>query len=312
MKIKIFIIAFHTLEYKSNMTYVRNLIDRVSNKNHELDFYHIALNENYSHYLFINNEKILHLKSKNYIECYSIFVDEVAKHEKNFNIILFWGHSWGSCLGHISKTNPLKNDIFMSCHQFMKPILKNKIQTYLMWLESCYSGNIITVFDLYKCCKYLVSPSTYHDTPSIIGTFGTLDKIVNNQQIIDLIELYYTKFKPAKYHKMMIFKSKNIPKLIDYFTEVDLETDFNWGPTCLTKGDLNTYDLFCLSNDSKFHKILKTVIIYGHENSFIIDKKIFDHLQKEGKENTYYKILNKKSKKFYAEIPYIFNFRKWK
>ena len=311
MKIKIFIIAFHTLENKSNMTYVRKLIDKVSKQNNHLDFYHIAINENYSHYLYINNIKILNLKSKNYIECYNILVDEVAKYETAFNIMFFWGHSWGTCLGHISKTNPLKNDIFMSCFQFMKPILKNKINTYLLWLESCYSGNIITVFDLYKCCKYLVSPSTYHDTLSIIGTFGTLNKVVKYEQIIDLIELYYEKFKPAKYHKMMIFNCRYVPKLIEYFSKVDLETDFNWSPECLTKGDLNTYDLFCISNNDKLYKMLKTLIIYGNENCFIIDRKIFEHLQKEGKENTYYKILNKKSKKFYAEAPYVFNFRKW-
>jgi hypothetical protein len=56
-------------------------------------------------------------------------------------------------------------------------------------------------------------------------------------------------------------------------------------------------------------KLLKKCVLYGLKFGVLIDKKAFYHLLNESKENTYYKILNRKSKKFYAENPHVFNYK---
>ena len=98
-------------------------------------------------------------------------------------------------------------------------------------------------------------------------------------------------------------------QLIDYLSYIDLSTlnwDDKYNKENIKNEDYNVYNLFNISSDPVLYKILKKIVVFYDNKCYVnIDKFIYANIYNESLRNTYYKILNKKSKKFYLSCPII-------
>jgi hypothetical protein len=297
VKNEILIIGLHTNEKFIAKERVQKLI-----KNHK-NIYHIAICYNKHHYLYKNNILIKHIKTKDIIKAYFHIVKLLSKIQTKFNLITFWGHGWGCVFGTISVKSPI-----LSAYDFAKPLIRNKISSIFLWLEGCSLGNIITLLDCYQISKYIVGVPNRHGANTILSH---LDFFINYNKKYDMIffKKIYKLINPGDCY--VIYKTKYTTQLIEYLSCVDLSSlnwDDKYNKENIKKEDHNVYNLFNISSDPVLYKILKKIVVFYDNKCYVnIDKFIYANIYNESLRNTYYKILNKKSKKFYLSCPIYVN-----
>ena len=298
----ILVIGFHTHEKFMANKRVRKHINRNLKRNSMINFYHIAICYNDHHYLYYNNSLIKHIKSDDIGKSYIQLVKLLSTIKTEFNMITFWGHGWGPLFG----TPKFPKQLILSGYDFAVPLLENKISSHILWLEGCNLGNIITIFDCYKISKYIIGPSNGYGGDTLLSyiQYANFD---TDKDMIKSFKVIYKKLDPKDEYCSVIYKTKHIPKLISYFSKVDLASlkwEDRYNKKNISKEDYNVYNVYRLSDDPKFHKILDRIVAYNENKCFLnIDKFIYAKIYNESLRNTYYKILNKASKEFYTSQP---------
>ena len=298
----ILVIGFHTHEYFIANKRVRKHINKNLKRNSMINFYHIAICYNDHHYLYYNNSMIKHIKSDDYNKSYIQLVKLLSEKQTEFKLITFWGHGWGPLFG----TPKFPKQLLLSAYDFAFPLLDNKINSHILWLEGCNLGNVITIFDCYKISKYIIGPSNAYGGSTVLSyiQYANFD---TDRDMIKSFKTIYNKLDPKHEYCSVIYKTKHIPKLISYFSKVDLASlkwEDRYNKKNISKEDYNVYNVYRLSDDPKFHKILDRIVAYNENKCFLnIDKFIYAKIYNESLRNTYYKILNKASKEFYTSQP---------
>jgi hypothetical protein len=300
----ILVIGFHTHEYFISNKRVRKHINKNIKRDNTINFYHIAICYNDHHYLYYNNTIIKHIKSDDINKAYNQLVKLLSERQTYFRLITYWGHGWGPLFG----TPKFPKQLLLSAYDFATPLIETKINSHILWLEGCNLGNIITIFDCYKISKYIIGPSNAYGGGSLLSYihYANFD---TDKELIRSFKKIYKKLDPKHNYCSVIYKTKHIPQLIRYFSTIDLASlkwEDRYNKKNIMKEDYNVYNVYRLSDDPKFHKILDKIVAYN-ENvcSLNIDKFIYAKIYNESLRNTYYKTLNKASKEFYISDPQI-------
>ena len=298
----ILVIGFHTHEYFIANKRVRKHINKNLKRDNTINFYHIAICYNDHHYLYYNNTIIKHIKSDDINKAYNQLVKLLSERQTYFRLITYWGHGWGPLFG----TPKFPKQLLLSAYDFATPLIETKINSHILWLEGCNLGNIITIFDCYKISKYIIGPSNAYGGGSLLSYihYANFD---TDKELIRSFKKIYKKLDPKHNYCSVIYKTKHIPQLIRYFSTIDLASlkwEDRYNKKNIMKEDYNVYNVYRLSDDPKFHKILDKIVAYN-ENvcSLNIDKFIYAKIYNESLRNTYYKTLNKASKEFYISEP---------
>jgi hypothetical protein len=297
----ILIIGFHTYEKFNSKNTLRKQIDNYDYTNLNYNIYHIAISYNNYHYLFCNKIMITKIKTKDYNQAYANLVELLAGLQTIFRFIDYWGHAWGTIFG-----TPTTSSITMSCYNFAEPLCKNNIRTYLLLLEGCNLGNIITLLDCYKLASYIIGASNSYGSRTFLKHLPELD-FSNEKKIIQTIKTIYKYIDPTNTYSIILYKTQYVNKLIEYLKKINL-TNLNWSDKAnilnIKKDDANIYDIYKISKDLKLHKILDKIVVLKYKNCNVnIDKHIYTNVYEQSKQNTYYKILSPSSKKFYLSNP---------
>ena len=295
----ILIIGFHTNEKFNSKNTLRKLIDKHDYLNYNI--YHIAITYNNYHYLFKNNVMITKIKTKDYNSAYANLVNLLAKSQTCFRFIEYWGHGWGPIFG-----TPIKSSITMSCYNFAEPLCKHNIRAYLLLLEGCNLGNIITLLDCYKIASYIVGASNAYGGRTFLTHLAELN-FSNEKQIIQTIKSIYKHIDPTNTYCIIIYKTKYVNKLIEYLAKINL-ANLNWSDKANTlnikKDNANIYDIYKICSDTKLDKIMDKIVLLKYKNCNVnIDNHIYTNVYEQSKQNTYYKILSASSKEFYLSNP---------
>jgi len=286
----ILVIGFHTNEKFMAKKRARKLIEKYKN----VIIFHVALCYNHHHYLFWNNIQIEHLQMSDHKQAYYLLIHLVSTLQKTFRLITFWGHGGGPVFGSKS--------LILSAYDFAKPLLNHKISSFLLWLEGCNLGNIITLLDCYKISQYMVGVSNSYGGNTVISHLSHLE-LDTKKQMIGSFKKICKIMDPLHTYCYFIYKTKHTPLLIDYLSSVELSS-LSWEEKNIKKKELNVYNLSHISPDPKLHLILDKLIAFNGKKCFLnIDKFIYSKIYAESLRNTYYKILNKNSKKFYISQP---------
>jgi hypothetical protein len=289
----ILIIGLHTAQKYVSKEKVQKLIQNYKN------IYHIAICYDNNHYLYKNNMLIKHIKTKDNIKAYAYLVKLLSKIRTTFRLITFWGHGWGPIFGSTGYNSPI-----LSAYDFAKPLLRNNVSSTLLWLEGCNLGNIITLLDCYRISKYMIGvPNSYgYNTLLYHLTYFKYNNITFLKKAWKLID-------PKATTCYVIYKTKYTYQLIQYLSSIDIST-LNWddkrNKKNIKKGNPNVYNLEFISSAPILKKILNKIVPNDNKCYINIDKYIYSNIYNESLRNTYYKILNKKSKKFYISNPHTY------
>jgi hypothetical protein len=224
--------------------------------------------------------------------------------QTKFSLITFWGHGGGPIFGSIF------NSFLLSAYDFAKPLLRYKISSFLLWLEGCNLGNIITLLDCYPIAQYMIGTSNSYGSNTVLSHLSLLN-LDTKKDLIKSFKKISKLIDPNHHYCLLIYQTKYTPLLIDYLSSIDLSS-FVWGEDANQKNiknqNPNVYNLPYLSPDRELHRILKKLVVKNDKKCFLnIDKFIYLNIYKESLKNTYYKILNKDSKKFYISEPQMFD-----
>jgi hypothetical protein len=252
----ILIIGFHTNEKYNSKNALRKLIDKQDFTNTNYNIYHIAITYNNYHYLFRNKVMITKLKTKDFNFAYNNLVELLAKNQTIFRFIEYWGHGGGPIFG-----TPITSSIIMSCYHFAEPLIRNKIRAYLLLLEACNLGNIITLLDCYKIASYIIGASNAYGSRTLLTHLAELN-FSNEKNIIQTIKNIYKHTDPTNSYCIVLYKTKYVNKLIEYLSKINL-ANLNWSNKSNTlnikKDNANIYDIYKICPDSKLYKILDKI-----------------------------------------------------
>lgn len=301
----ILVIGFHTYEKFIARKRVRKIIEKAL-RNRELqdiNIYHVAIGYNNHHYLYKNDTMIKKIKTDDFNSAYIILMNLLAKIQTEFRLITFWGHAWGASVG-----SPNNSKLVMSVYDFAKPILDNNINSFLLLLEGCDLGNIITLIDCYKFCRYMIGPSNGYGWNTFLN-FLHIANFETEKEIVKSMKKVNKQIDPKDLYCLVIYKTKFVDRLIKFLSKVDL-SKLDWNDMNniinIKQENPNSHDFYNIVKNypkaKKITKILDNIVVFCKCN-INIDKFIYTNIYEESIRNTYYKILNKESKEFYISNP---------
>lgn len=268
--------------------------------------------------VYKTNEGIIYEAKGTSTSYYKIYIDCFSKLKcKYYDIINYFGHSAGFLFG--SNYHSTKSPI-LNIQKFSDPFFKYNIQCKYFICESCYSGSLIYVIELYKISKYYIGTNNYHTSKSFLDYPKYLKELVNSNSEIENNKNFnklFNKYKndmsinECKYHHYIVYNNKYIPKLINYINSSSFSLkDFKWSKTSrITNHDNNLYDLRLLAkeinDDTLYNLLTKTVLPIKnsiYEKSIGINKHIYCGYDNYIHNSLFYKILSYQNKKFMDDL----------